>query len=370
MFDLSNAVRMLETTGSCAGPVKDKITNWGQHSDQLPPGQQSRIDQFADLIVSSFDQSKFPPFREVQIIGHADKDWRGAEFEGKVSFKRAETVEKALTAAVKRIWDERGMGPPPTGGVQWEVQGKGSKQMIAAPYQPANRRVEITLVGSGPLVKPPKPPRKPTVFTPGVIHNHQPSGKWHEVQKNPNSPGASPLLLLACKRMSPQDLVKTAIVQEFMDKPIALEHLNWYLRNGRGRDFVEDKLIELMLEQDNGVRTQIAARIPSNQTTGTLAKHIKLEQTHYTSQDFRFAFGAIDRLDFEVDFDDQTIHVWFQDRYEWHPFYPNLYPSMTGDVARETNCVHAALVELKTAGAADFWMKGEATVPLKTVLGR
>ena len=31
---------------------------------------------------------------------------------------------------------------------------------------------------------------------------------------------------------------------------------------------------------------------------------------------------------------------------------------------RDTNCVHAALVELKSQGAADFWMIGEATFPL------
>jgi hypothetical protein len=42
--------------------------------------------------------------------------------------------------------------------------------------------------------------------------------------------------------------------------------------------------------------------------------------------------------------------------------------SFPDDAARETNCLHAALVELKSSGAADFWMKGEATVPLITVL--
>ena len=36
---------------------------------------------------------------------------------------------------------------------------------------------------------------------------------------------------------------------------------------------------------------------------------------------------------------------------------------------RETNCVHAALVELQTTGASDFWMKGEATVPLSLFRG-
>ena len=72
-------------------------------------------------------------------------------------------------------------------------------------------------------------------------------------------------------------------------------------------------------------------------------------------------------FDFEMDFDAGTVHVWFQDRYEWHPFYPALYPVKAGDVARPTNCLHAAMVELKSSGAADFWMKGEATVPLNVI---
>jgi hypothetical protein len=83
--------------------------------------------------------------------------------------------------------------------------------------------------------------------------------------------------------------------------------------------------------------------------------------------DLRFAFGAIDRLDVEVDFDANTITAWFQDRYEWHPVYPGLYKKWSDDDARETNCVHAALVELQSSGAADYWMKGEATVPLSAL---
>jgi hypothetical protein len=102
-------------------------------------------------------------------------------------------------------------------------------------------------------------------------------------------------------------------------------------------------------------------------TKGVVATHTKVEQSNYTNQDLRFAFGAIDRLDVEFNFDAGTVHAWFQDRYEWHPFYPGLYSSFSDDAARETNCLHAALVELKSSGAADFWMKGEATVPLTTV---
>jgi hypothetical protein len=39
----------------------------------------------------------------------------------------------------------------------------------------------------------------------------------------------------------------------------------------------------------------------------------------------------------------------------------------TGDSdppGRVTNCVHLAAVEMKSSGAADYWMRGHATVPL------
>ena len=84
-------------------------------------------------------------------------------------------------------------------------------------------------------------------------------------------------------------------------------------------------------------------------------------------QDFRFAFGAIDRVDFEVNFSQDTLRVFFQDRYEWHPVY-SFYSLKKGDAPpRETNCLHAALVEMKSSGAADFWMKGSAEVALSAV---
>ena len=102
-------------------------------------------------------------------------------------------------------------------------------------------------------------------------------------------------------------------------------------------------------------------------TTGKWATDFKVEQSDYVDQDLRFAFGAIDRLDIEVDFDAKTITGWFQDRYEWHPVYAGLYKKWSDDDARETNCVHAALVELQSGTAADYWMKGEATVPLSVL---
>ena len=203
-----------------------------------------------------------------------------------------------------------------------------------------------------------------TTFNPGVNHGHSPSGKWSTVQSAPNS---STKLNILCKIMTPEELVSTAMFAEFQSKPIALVHLNWYLKFGRGRDFNEDANINTMLLTDSGVQALIRSLLPARPTKGVVTTHTKVEQSNYTSQDLRFAFGAIDRLDVEFNFDAGTVHVWFQDRYEWHPFYPGLYSSFSDDAARETNCLHAALVELKSSGAADFWMKGEATVPLTTV---
>jgi hypothetical protein len=204
-----------------------------------------------------------------------------------------------------------------------------------------------------------------TVFHPGVNHGHSPSGKWSTVQAAPNS---SFELNMLCPRMTPRQLVDTAIVAKFMNKPIALAHLRWYLSTGTGRDLNEDANINTMLMSDTGVQSAIRALLPPGRTSGVFTTHLKIEQSDYTNQDLRFAFGAIDQLDIEVDFGAGTVHGWFQDRYEWHPFYTGLYTALPGDAARETNCLHAALVELKTSGAADFWMKGEATVPLSAIV--
>lgn len=204
-----------------------------------------------------------------------------------------------------------------------------------------------------------------TTYTPGVSHKHAPSGRWADVQANPDSGWKEELV---CSHLSPINVVRAAIWAEFDDKPIAQDHLDWYLSKGGGKDYVEDRYVEMMLRQDGGVRHLIASLLPSPApTSGKFATHVKVEQGHYAIQDLRFAFGAIDRLDIEVDYDAGTLKAWFMDFYEWHPYYPALYTAFPDDAARETNCVHAALVELKSGTAADFWMKGEATVPLSVM---
>ena len=217
-------------------------------------------------------------------------------------------------------------------------------------------------------------------FVPGVNHGHKPSGRYADVQANPNNgPGLFGFALeKACKIMGPQALVELSKRLMFTDKPIALKHLDFYLTAGKGADFVEDANIKDWLTRDSGIKRRLKREIfpPGRRPKGD--GHFLFDQGGYAAdaagQDFRFAFGGIDRVDFEVDFSQDTVRVWFQDRYEWHPDYPFYtfvgpsaeFPS-SGDGVRETNCLHAALVELKSSGAADFWMKGQAEVALSLI---
>jgi hypothetical protein len=201
-----------------------------------------------------------------------------------------------------------------------------------------------------------QPPGMSTVYTEGSVpHNHRPSGRWGDVQANPNS--AFPINF-ACSLLSPRQVVDVAIWREFSDKPTALRHLNWYLHAG-GADFNENENIDRWVRTDERFR-QFFNSARQGQTRGFM----EVQQGFFGSQDFKFSFGTIDRMDYEVDVIAGTIHLWFKDRYEYHPVYP-FYSHFPDDEPRDTNCVHAALVELKSQGAADFWMIGEGTFPLR-----
>lgn len=211
---------------------------------------------------------------------------------------------------------------------------------------------------------PPTPPKAPstptTVFHPRVMHNHTPSGRWADVQAAPNSTGLEGAV---CKRFDPATVMFLAGVAELGNKLIASDHLGWFLKHGGGADYVEDSNLDSMLRRDSKIQAVLRALIPTDRSSGTFVSRVEIRQDDYAEQDFRFAFGAIDRLDFEANFDPGTLHVWFQDRYEWHPVYP-FYTNLPGDKVRTDNCVHAAGVELKSGNARDYWMKGEATIPL------
>lgn len=201
-----------------------------------------------------------------------------------------------------------------------------------------------------------------SIWVPGEAHGHTPTGRWADVQADAAAACGAGILGLsdssiecACAVMTPAEVLSAARATALSGSPLAQAHLDHYLTGG-GVNLAED--LEDVLRRDSGVR-RVLAKAAGRSPRG----HVRIEQTDYAVMDFQLAFGAIDRMDYEVDAAAGTIHVWFQDRYEWHP-YGYGYAALPGDAVRGTNCVHAAAVEMQSSGAADYWMFGNATVPL------
>jgi hypothetical protein len=192
----------------------------------------------------------------------------------------------------------------------------------------------------------------PAVFVPGIEHNHMPTGKWTDVQ-NDSHTGAGGAETV-CALSSPGTVLDWARRWEFISMPLAKKHLAHY-RTGGGADLPVD--LGDVIRRDEGVRAVLSKEMATADRGS-----VKIEQTNYEVEDFRNAFGAIDRIDFEVNPTTKQVHLWFKDRYEFHPVGYG-YTAFPDDKKRPTNCVHAAAVELKSSGAADYWMVGETVVP-------
>lgn len=209
-----------------------------------------------------------------------------------------------------------------------------------------------------------------TVYTPTMKpHDHRPTGRWKELLKaipQPDDTDEGKVLAGLCfAGADPMTFVTGAIASQFQNKPIALKHLLWYLSDGRGQELNEDENIEKWVRSDRHIREKVARFITANVQRGPrFSGFFPFVQEEFFDQDFRFAFGTIDRLDIEVDFVLKTVKLWFMDSYEWHPVCAGFYNQEPDDKVRVTNSLHAALVELKSQGAADYWMVGEATLPL------
>jgi hypothetical protein len=217
-----------------------------------------------------------------------------------------------------------------------------------------------------------------THFHPGVNHAHAPTGRWPDVQRDAGSrcqtlrdrvlkdprqaPAAAEGLAVecACSKFAPRNVARIIRNTLMSALPLAQKHLDHYIE-GSGSTFHED--LENVIRRDRKVRAQLASHV-RKQSSG----HFKVTQSDFDVKDFQFAFGAIDRMDFEVNRAAGLVHVWFQDRYEWHPVGFG-YSKFSDDSRRPTNCVHAAMVELKSSGAKDYWMVGDAVLPLRLVLG-
>lgn len=222
-------------------------------------------------------------------------------------------------------------------------------------------------ISTGPFLIAPGTTHFPfTNFTPGEAHNHQPLGVWDQIRRD------AALLSLSTYQIATAETPLIAIEQYVADFGLAMRsraqrHLEHYLY-GRGEDLFVDFFESLVMRDDSFALVIAEALRQSDRGSVTIWQHNYAGSAF--GQDALFAIGAIDRLDYEARRDVGLVHVWFQDRYEWHPVGYG-YESLPGDVRRSSNLIHAAAVECKLPdfGAADYWMMGDCVVPLSRFEG-
>ncbi len=236
----------------------------------------------------------------------------------------------------------------------------------------------------------PNPAPPPDPYIEGrPAHNHPALGVWPAVQANARAvcaretttvtpPAPLPQIPIpvsttklgkaecACAILTPLQVLAAARTIEMSGQPLAIAHLDHYISGG-GVDFLEHTNLDDLMNQDPGARGVISTAI-ARADRG----HVFIQQHHYSSENFKRAFGGIDRVDYQVDRAAGTVDVWFKDRYDFHPAGFGHLNMGAGDMpppGRVTNCVHLAAVEAKSSGAADYWMIGHATLPLSLFTG-
>jgi hypothetical protein len=128
-----------------APSITEVIYGWGQHDmvgASLPSTEMAKFDKLAEIVVKSYDDRRFPPYKFARFTGHADKDIRGTKYEYDVSEQRAE--------AAKDILDKRLMGIDKPNLLAYQILFYGSSKMKSKPmYGGANRRCEIEIFSYG-----------------------------------------------------------------------------------------------------------------------------------------------------------------------------------------------------------------------------
>ncbi len=164
---LQQALIRQAASGGCSVQVDEVIRGWGQYEvflqsgrARLPQPEQDKIDRLADLVVTSFSAVGCPPLGQIGIVGHADRDFHGQQFEKKISDERATTVAATLATAIRNKWIAREMGPFRQGAIAFipSPHGVGATQpdplSTKMNDRTLNRRVEISIRPRGAPVPP------------------------------------------------------------------------------------------------------------------------------------------------------------------------------------------------------------------------
>ena len=125
------------------------VFRFPQHSseiDRLPSAEKAKMDALANEIADSFILGKSPIVAFI-IVGHADQDQQGADFEMRVSIARAEAAQKWLVNKAKEIVRQRGGNPSEVDSAEFSIFGYGASDLYTnattLPEREMNRRVVI-----------------------------------------------------------------------------------------------------------------------------------------------------------------------------------------------------------------------------------
>ena len=133
----------------------------GSDVSLLPKEEQEKLTSIAGRVVGSFTTPGSVPLGQIIVIGHADQDAQGAEFELKVSKERALSIAAALSSAIIKAFKVHKIQRLKPGAIAFSPSPRGVGATQPDPDglrdRTLNRRVEIRILPRGEPV-PPSPP--------------------------------------------------------------------------------------------------------------------------------------------------------------------------------------------------------------------
>jgi hypothetical protein len=130
-------------------PKEVTIFRFPEHSadiGDLPPNELAKMNVLADEITTGFVDGKTPIVAFV-IIGHADRDPQGPDFEMQVSVRRAEAAKTWLVQEAKARVQRRGGNPADVDTAEFSLFGQGASALFTQeetfPEREMNRRVVV-----------------------------------------------------------------------------------------------------------------------------------------------------------------------------------------------------------------------------------
>lgn len=125
------------------------VFRFPQHSaeiDALPAAEEAKMEELAHQIADSFLTGN-NPIVAFTVIGHADRDARGTDFENSVSINRAEAAKAWLVQHAKTLVQQGGGDPTDIDLAEFSLFGQGTSALYTQdptfPAREMNRRVVI-----------------------------------------------------------------------------------------------------------------------------------------------------------------------------------------------------------------------------------